>query len=354
MTAIWLPFLRWFLGTFLVLLALVAGFVVLMNPYGNLPASGGWSHVIMDQHQRYHYPSIARSGLYDSAVFGTSTGRLLEPERLNGHFGGRFANFAMNAAAAWEQVQLAKVFLGSVPSPRAVLLAVDGAWCNSSAEVDAARSARSFPDWLYDDNVWNDWLYVLNLNAAKNSWRRVQNLYGLKAPTIGSDGYGVFVPPEGEYDAQKALDHIWHGRPPLIPPVASDHVPAADELASWRFPALPWLDGLLARLPDETLRIVAFMPPHVADHPVPGSPQAARIKLCKAKVAEIARRHGAHYLDFWIRSPITLEATNYWDRVHYRVPIAARIVDDIGLAVSGRQTSSADFVYQSPANRVLP
>lgn len=354
MTSPWPRFLRSFLGTFIVLLAIVAGFITLMNPYGNLPVSGGWSHVIMDQHQRYHYPSIARSGTYDSAVFGTSTGRLLEPGRLNGHFGGHFANLAMNAAVAWEQVRLARVFLKSVPSPHAVLFTLDGAWCNDTAEAEAAMSAKSFPDWLYDDNSWNDWLYVLNVNAARNSLRRVENLYGLNTPTVGSDGYAVFVPPESEYDAQKAFDHIWHGKEPFIPPTAPDHQPTEAELTAWRFPALAWLDGLLAELPNETLRIIAFMPPHVADHPAPGSPQAARVKLCKAKVAEIARRSGTHYLDFWIRSPITLDATNYWDGVHYRVPIAARIVDDIGLAVSGGQTASADFVYASPANRVLP
>lgn len=344
----WLPFLRWFLGTSLLLLAAVAGFVVLMNPYGNLPLSGGWPHRIMDQHQRYHYPSIARSGAYDSAVFGTSSARLLEPRRLSGLLGGRFANFAMDDAAAWEQVQLAKVYLGAVPAPHAVLFALDWVWCDGAAEIEAAKRARTFPNWLYDDSAWNDWAYLLNANAARNSLRRLGNLFGLDEPTIGDDGYGVFVPPEHEYDAGKALEHIWQGRPQLIPPAAPDHQATAAELAAWRFPALTWLDQLLAALPGKTQAMVAFMPPHVAIHPRPGSPGAARIKLCKARVADIARRHGAHFFDFWIRSPITLDAGNYWDRLHYRVPVAARIVDDIGLAASGRRAPAVDFVYQSP------
>lgn len=347
----WPPFLRWFLGTFLGLLALAAGFVVLMNPFGNLPVSGGWPHVILDQHQRYHYPAIARSGIHDSAIFGTSSARLLEPQRLSAGLGGRFANFAMNAAMAWEQVQLAKLYLDSVPAPHAVLFALDWLWCDGAADIEDQRSAAAFPSWLYDNHNWNDWLYLLNANALRTSRHR---LLGDKPLTIDADGYGVFVPPESKYDAAKSHIHLWRGRKPTIPPLAPDYEPTDAELAAWRFPALPWLDELLGTMPAETVRIVAFMPPHVADHAAPGTREAARIKLCKAKVAEIARRHRAHYLDFWIRSPITLEDTNYWDRVHYRVPIGTRITDDIALAVSGRGTISADFAYQPPANRVLP
>jgi len=38
-----------------------------------------------------------RSGRYDSAVVGTSTVRLLDPQRLGALFGARFANLGLNA-----------------------------------------------------------------------------------------------------------------------------------------------------------------------------------------------------------------------------------------------------------------
>jgi hypothetical protein len=33
-------------------------------------------------------------------------------------------------------------------------------------------------------------------------------------------------------------------------------------------------------------------------------------------------------------SPVTTQDTNYWDALHYRLPVAARIVADLKTAVS--------------------
>lgn len=348
MTQPWLPFLRWFLVTFVAILAAAFGFIALVNPFGNLSFSAGLSHVMLDQRQRYHYPSIAKSNAFDSVIIGTSSGRLLEPERLSSSLGGRFVNLGMNDGHAWEQLQLANVYLRATPDPHAVMFALDWVWCYGEADIEGAKRARDFPNWLYDDNSWNDWKYVLNIRAFDAAWDRLLYRPESEPPEIAANGYGVFVPPEEQYDAQKASDYIWEGRTPSIPPLAPDYQPTDNDVATWRFPALPWLEELLKALPKDTIKVLAFMPPHIAIHPLPGSPEAARVKLCKAKVKEMAHQYGAHYLDFWIKSPITVEDSNFWDARHYRVPIAARIVDDIGLAVTGRRTSSEDFLYQSP------
>ena len=42
--------------------------------------------------------------------------------------------------------------------------------------------------------------------------------------------------------------------------------------------------------------------------------------------------------DFLIPSPITLDRANYWDPVHYRLPIAERIMADLAAAAEGRPT----------------
>lgn len=254
----------------------------------------------------------------------------------------------MNDGHAWEQVQLANVYLRATPSPRTVVFALDWVWCYGGAVAEGEKRSKTFPSWLYDDTRWNDWLYVLNAHAFKTSVRRLRYSIGRKAQQIKEDGYGVFVPPDDQYDSVKAFAYIWEGRIPSIPPLAPDYLPTEADLAAWRFPALPWLEGLLKALPKETVKVLAFMPPHIAIQPAPGSPEAARVNLCKATVAEMARRYGAHYLDFWIPSPITAQDANYWDPRHYRLPIAARLADDIGLAVTGRRTSSEDFTYQSP------
>ena len=84
-------------------IVLLEVFVLLMNPYGNLPHLLFREHAITDINQRYQYPALIRSGRFDSIVIGASDARLIRPEALDGIFGGRFANLSMNAGLAWEQ-----------------------------------------------------------------------------------------------------------------------------------------------------------------------------------------------------------------------------------------------------------
>ena len=72
--------------------------VVLLDPYGLRATPGAPPRPLMDLNQRFMYPQIVRSGRFDSAVFGTSTVRLLNPQRLNETFGGRFANLGLTQA----------------------------------------------------------------------------------------------------------------------------------------------------------------------------------------------------------------------------------------------------------------
>src|SRR5262245_65974165 len=106
-----------------------------MNPYGHLPLRVFDAQAIMDSNQRFQYPANVRSGAFDSAVIGTSSSRLLDPAQLETNLGGHFANLAMNAARAWEQYRLARLFLDYEPKPKAMLIALDPVWCVKDADV---------------------------------------------------------------------------------------------------------------------------------------------------------------------------------------------------------------------------
>jgi hypothetical protein len=336
----WGQFLRIAVGGLAGLLAVAFGFIVLMNPYGHLPGRIFGAHVIMDINQRFQYPAIVRSGAFDSAVIGTSTSRLLDPGRLDAALGGRFANLAMNDARAWEQYRLALLFLQHQPGARTLLVGLDWVWCAGDADVDRITS-RGFPEWLYDDNPWNDWLYLLNPRTVEFAGRVAAHRLGLRPPRIPANGFEVFVPPESAYDPAKVAKLIWEGRPKEIRPRNRAYVASAEDLRSWKFPALAWLEEVLAAAPGSTRRILVFMPVHVAQQPVPGSREAAREAACKARVAGIGRRHHATVLDFRIPSSLTTRDDNYWDPLHYRLPVAHRIVDDIARATTTRQPDPA-------------
>ena len=90
---------------------MIYAFVVLVDPFDTLPLSPPADRVPVATNARFAFPALARSPKFDSAIFGTSTSRLLRPAVLNAAFGARFANLAMNAATAYEQSRL----LGRVP-----------------------------------------------------------------------------------------------------------------------------------------------------------------------------------------------------------------------------------------------
>ncbi len=324
--------------TFVVSVFVLAGFVAVLNPYGNLPVSVFGAHTVMDINQRYQYPALIREARFDSFMLGTSTSRLLEPARLEKRFGGRFINLAINSGRAWEQVQLGRLALRNVPGPRTILIGLDTVWCDGNADRKKITK-RGWPEWMYDEDPWNDLPYMLNSRTVEIAGRKFAYHLGLTPARIPSDGYEVFVPPDGEYDAKKAQRKIWgKTRKGRYKPRAP-YAPSEAELKQWRYPALMWLDQLLSEIPDQTDVVLAWMPVHRAGRPPPGSAREAREIECKARVSEIAGRHGAHDVDFRIDSDITRRDDNYWDRLHYRLPIAALITDSLKEAVTSRRDS---------------
>jgi hypothetical protein len=341
----WAGFLKRFLVAVGLMLGAALALIALMNPFGNLPVQVFGPHVIMDSNDRYQLPAIVRTRAFDSIVVGTSSSKLLDPAWLEQAFGGRFANIALNDGRAWEEYQLAQLFLRAVPQPRTLLAGIDWVWCAQDADVNRI-TGRGFPPWIYDEVPWNDWLYILNWRSLETAGRRLANLAGLLGPRFPANGFDVFVPPERAYDEAKAKQHIWRARASPIVPIEPAYVATDSDRAQWRYPALAWLDELASKMPAGTRAIFAFMPAHVAGQLQPGSKEAAREAECKARMAAIATRRGAHLVDFKIASSITTEDAHYWDPLHYRLPIAQRIVEGIARAVaSGKDDPGGDWRY---------
>lgn len=332
----WTGFVKTLLLTAGGLVAALTLFVLLVDPYGNVPFSPRMDRPMMDDNQRFLYPGLVRHGNFDSAVFGTSTSRLLQPAHLDGLFGGRFANLAMNSATAWEQYRIADLFLRTVPAPRTVVVGLDRVWCEPDADTQRL-TFRPFPPWMYDDDPWNDLLYLLNGKTLEIAVRLVEHHLGLRPARIGPDGYEVFVPPDDQWVREKAEANIYGGPKRAITSAEPPHRPGEEERRSWRFPALAWLEELVGRLPPGARPILAFMPVHVAAMPQPGSLPAAREEECKSRVARIAAAHGAALVDFRFPSRVTTDDTNYWDNLHYRVGIADWIERSLAAALRERR-----------------
>ena len=319
--AAWAGFARTVIAVAAFLGVSVIASVAMLDPYGLRAAPGHPPGPIMDANQRLAYPQIARGGPFDAAVFGTSTARLLDPDALDGAFDARFANLAMNAATPDEQLRLATLFLARRPV-RAILFGLDATWC---AADPPARTANAFPDWLYAEGTPWGVLRQVNLRAVTAAARVGLARFGLARPRIRSDGYAVFTPPENRYDIERARAHIGAG---ASDPAAPGDPPDAP------MPALDRLDRFLTRVPPGVLKLLVFMPVHAAAQGAPGTAAGRREAACKVRVATIGTGHGATVVDFRIASPLTTRDANYWDALHYRLPVAARIVADLKAAVA--------------------
>jgi len=304
--------------------AVLWGFVVLVDPWDTLPLSPPLQRVPISTNARFSFPALARSPRFDAAVFGTSTSRLLQPAHLDPGFGAHFVNLSMNSATAWEQTQMLQVFLRAHPAPRAIIVGLDTEWCQPAI---IRTTGRPFPEWMYGTSLWPAYGHMLTPYAVQEAANQFAVLMGWKRRRYGLDGYTRFVPDDATYDPGR-VDAAFARWPPV------DASPAAGG-QHFAFPGMAMLQDALAPLPPGTRVALYFTPNHVSQQGAPGSQTAAWWAACKRAATRVATARGASVLDFMVPSAITTDQTNYWDPLHYREAVAARLAAALARGADG-------------------
>lgn len=334
----WRRFVFFLIGAFAICSCACYGFILVMDPYQNVPFAPDLPRAPVSQNQRYAYPALARDPRFDSAIVGTSMVRLLKPERLNELLDARFVNLAMNSATAHEQVQMNALFLRHHPTPKVLIYALDDSWCRA-AEAPERYTFRDFPEFMFDENRWNDLLYLFNDKALENAVRMLELVRGSREPKYGRDGYFDFTRDFGAYDLARTRQRIYGSPNPPTPPPPVDLEPAASTVP--RMANLALLAEFLATAPPDT-RVVLLMPPMHVWHV---QARAAGYRECKRQALDVAAaRPGIVVLDYLLDGPVTRDDRNFWDAIHYDDPIAARIERDIAAALAGRFVPAAGLV----------
>ncbi len=325
----WRRFLLTLLASFALFAVVCHGFILVLDPYQNVPFSPALPRAPVAQNQRYAYPALARDRDFDSAIVGTSMVRLLKPARLDARLDARFVNLAMNSATAYEQVAMNALFLRHHPAPKVMIYALDDSWCRATEEPER-YTFRDFPEFMFDENRWNDLLYLFNDKALENAVRMLELVRGKREPKYGSDGYFDFTRDFGAYDLDRTRQRIYGRTIPPAPPPVVDLEPKVEDVP--RMANLDLLPELLEAVPVAT-RVVLLIPPmHVWQ--VHGN--AAGYRECKRRALVIAaRRPGILVLDYLLDGPITREDRHYWDAIHYDDRIAERIEREVGEGLAG-------------------
>lgn len=308
-------------------------FIALVDPFGTLPTGVPLDRGPAASNARFAFPMLARAADFDSAILGTSTSRMLRPALLDATFGARFANLSMNDATAWEQYRLGLVFL-RVPLPRKwLLVGIDGVWCEPP-ERFRRTTRRAFPEFMYDDDPWNDLRQIFSLYFIEQAGLQLVESLGLKPRSYGRDGYTSFLPDDSRWDAARVL-------PALSPPPPDTLAPIeAHDAEGLAMPGIDLLAELLAARPAGMRALLFFAPVYVgADRqPPPGHPEHARLAACKARVAAAAQAAGnAIVADFMRPTWLTRDPTNYWDPLHYRIGPAEALALALNDAATGRE-----------------
>jgi hypothetical protein len=338
----WPRFVACFLATFIGGIGAIFTLVLLVDPYAAFPFSLPIERRIVSANQRHMYPLIIRSGHFDSVITGTSTSRLLDPEILNVAFDARFANLSMNSLVAWEQQRVLAYFQRRAGSPKVLIIGLDDAWCDPNAPD---HGIYGFPDWLYDDDPWNDLPNLLNMETVLVSGRHLAFNLGLYPERIRLDGFKYYLPPDSRYDSARARQNIrqWPSRHQIGRAAPAEQLSQA-ERQSLSLRGLDWLDAILAGLPAATVKVLSHMPRHISVHPRPGTREAAVDQECKNRIEQIARKHRATVVDWNYASPITTVDDNYWDPLHFRLPIAERIARGLAAVVlEGRASEDGSY-----------
>ncbi|MGE0858708.1 MAG: hypothetical protein AB7I01_05095 [Gammaproteobacteria bacterium] len=320
-----------------VLGALIYAFILVIDPYQVVPFAPALPRAPISTNQRFSYPAIARSSAFDSAVIGTSTMRLIDPARLDAGSGARFANLAMNSATAYEQGRMLELFMRHHPAARALVVGNDGTWCNRRPDVPQ-YTFRAFPEWMFDDEPWNDLFYLFNDKALEDAVRMAEYLAGRREAKYRPDGYRDFTLDFGPRDPRAAHTRLFKAR--ARPAERGDAAPRRDH-PGWRFPLLDLLAARINALPAET-RVVLVYPP-VHDHYL--QTMAVSMGECKARAADLlAGRRELVTLDYMRPTTLTRNEDNFWDAVHTTAEVARVVEEDIRAALRGAPPPSPHVV----------
>ena len=181
----------------------------------------------------------------------------------------------------YEELRLLDVFIAAHQHPRAVLIGMDEGYCTRGDDL-AHFGYDPIPEWLYDGDRLEALGNLLNLHAIDTVWRSISAKLGQAPRPYGANGYALIGVDFHKYDPALAKRLMAQDESRAWPD------PPSPEPASWRYPALEWMQQRLDTLPADTRKVLLFVPRHHL-YPAPGTVGAAMFDECKRRVVAMAR-----------------------------------------------------------------
>ncbi|WP_243373662.1 hypothetical protein [Microvirga solisilvae] len=271
--------------------------------------------------------SRGRDPAFDAAIFGNSRIQLISPERLSKATGLAFVQLSVPGSGPKEHLTLIDWFLRHRKEPpKALVVSIDETWCTSDPEL---TNEQPFPFWLYSSNPLEYAGGLLRFDVLEEVPSRLAYLLGLDAERARADGYWDY---EAEKSAQGAGAGSAARRELQQTPYANARLFERDPQEGRHvFPAAARIKEVAAALPEGATLVLVTPPLYKNSLPPAGTEQAFRLQACRDEiVASAVSGHSRTVLVDWrVDRPEIRNPALFFDRVHYRRPIAQAMEADI-------------------------
>ena len=300
------------------LLAGTLALTVLVDPYDTGRVALLSRGAVRPQGPRTASALRGRDPAFAGAVIGNSHIQLVEPAELTRVTGVPFVQLSVPATGPGEQFALLDWFLRHHARPEALVLSADAFWCTDDP---AFQGEQPFPFWLVGDGP----AYLRGLarfSAVQEAVNRLGWLLNARRRLAAADGWWNY---EANYLGQG------FGTDPRLR--ARLDRPAGPEPEAHRagpFPIAGRLRTELARVPAATPVVLVFPPVYAGAEPPSGSPRARAEAACREAVRGALAAHPASAVVDWrVGRPEARDADQFFDRSHYRLPIARALTAEI-------------------------
>ena len=307
-------------GMLAVMVVGMALLTYIVDPYFHYHAPlSGISYRLYEQ--RYINDGISRHFEYDAVITGNSLSENFRASEFDELFDANSIKLPYSGAGYKELWSALDRTLSYNPSVEKVLVIVDTA--DILREKDYMRYT-DYPDYLYDDNIWNDSMYLWNKDVL---YRGTMNNLLMTLAGKESTTFDEYSAQSGKTGADKVL--------PLI-----GDIPDADEAPSWGY-NLEDRQMVKDNINENIIRIVQKYP-EVEFHLVYAAPSIARwakyyiwgdleqrLESTDTATRLLLEQENIYLYSFQDDFELVCNLDNYYDTIHYTSDVADYMLEQI-------------------------
>lgn len=309
------------LGLVLAVTALLGGLTALIDPFFHYHAPlEGVSYRILEQ--RYQNDGIVKHFSYDAMITGTSMTENFRTSELDGLFGVRSVKVPFSGASFKEIDGNLQRAIRANPRLSMVVRSLDGYMLLS--HKDEMRTDAEYPEYLYDDSLFNDASYLFNLEVLLNHTVKALQYTVAGKETTSFDVYSFWAD-QHAYGPEQLLEN--HSIPEEYPESC-----ALDEAAARVLRENVLQNVTATALENPDIEFYYYFPPYSIVW-WSGEKNDGRLDrqmdAFELATEEILKCENIHLFSFVDDREITTDLYNYTDREHHTAQVNSKILEDM-------------------------